>query len=291
MKPSKRNLQCFATSIAIIVSIGCKNASSKFGSPAAYDFSKPEKFIMPEALQEISGHAFYKLDPSIVYSIQDEDGRVFSQQWGNKKATVTKFAGKGDYEDLALMGDSVFVLKSSGSLYAFPRTEIGKKEADHVKEWKKLIPKGEYESLYADESTLELVVLCKECDVDKKKLQATGYVLGFDKDSGNLALKTTFSLNTEPIQKLGYAVEHGLRASALSRNPVTKDWYILSSVNKILVVADSDWNVKTVYRLDSGMFNQPEGIAFDKNQNLYISSEGDEITNGNILKFTYNKPK
>jgi uncharacterized protein YjiK len=55
----------------------------------------------------------------------------------------------------------------------------------------------------------------------------------------------------------------------------------------MLVVTTPDWSIKSVHHLDSGIFNQPEGIAFDKSQNLYISNEGDEISNGNILKFKY----
>jgi hypothetical protein len=284
---SNKILRSFVTLIAIIGSFGCKNAGNKFGSPAAYDFNRPEKFIMPDGLHEISGVAFNKLNSSIAYSIQDEDGRVFSQQWGNKSAVNTRFASKGDYEDLAILMDSVFVLKSNGALFSIPLSEIGKKQADQVKEWKKLIPKGEFESLYADESASELIVLCKNCDADRKRFQTTGYVLKYDKNRRDLAFKETFTVNTKPIEKLGYGIEHGLRASALSRNPVTKEWYILSAVNKILVVTDPDWNVKNVVRLHSGRFNQPEGLAFDKNQNLYISNEGDEITNGNILKFAY----
>ncbi|RZK46858.1 MAG: SdiA-regulated family protein, partial [Pedobacter sp.] len=40
----------------------------------------------------------------------------------------------------------------------------------------------------------------------------------------------------------------------------------------------------------SNTFNQPEGIAFDKDGNLFISNEGSETQTGNILRFDYKKP-
>ncbi|RYZ91706.1 MAG: SdiA-regulated family protein, partial [Sphingobacteriaceae bacterium] len=76
--------------------------------------------------------------------------------------------------------------------------------------------------------------------------------------------------------------------SALAKNPRTGEWYIVSSVNKLLVVADANWKVKQTYPLSVSIFPQPEGIAFDKSNNLYISNEGN-LGNGNILKFVYKK--
>ncbi len=42
----------------------------------------------------------------------------------------------------------------------------------------------------------------------------------------------------------------------------------------MLVVTDTAWNIKQVYTLDPALFNQPEGITFDIDNNLYISNEG-----------------
>jgi hypothetical protein len=55
----------------------------------------------------------------------------------------------------------------------------------------------------------------------------------------------------------------------------------------MLVVADGNWVIKAVYNLNPAIYIQPEGIAFDKQNNLYISNEGGDIHAGNILKITY----
>jgi hypothetical protein len=285
MKRIKGNLLLLLMLTGIFVNTGCKTKNTKFKSPQGYDLNKPIKFLMPENLLEISGLALNNLDSSTIYSIQDEDGRVFSQLLGQKKALSTRFSGKGDYEDLAIMSDTVYVLKSNGTLYTFPLDELKKKNAEHVTEWKKFLPEGEYESLYADTIAKTLYVLSKNSGQAEKKYQVTGYLIR--SATAELGKPEEFTIDLKALKAMGFPIKHGLRASALSRNPVTKEWYILSSINKLLVVTDSNWAVKSVYRLNSSIFNQPEGITFDKEQNLYISNEGDEITNGKILKFNY----
>jgi secreted PhoX family phosphatase len=52
-----------------------------------------------------------------------------------------------------------------------------------------------------------------------------------------------------------------------------------------LVVTGNDWKIREACQLNGNIFNQPEGIAFDTAGNLYISNEGDDLTQGNILKF------
>jgi len=271
--------------VALVAFYACKPVASKFSSPAGYDLEHPEKFNMPESLLEISGIAFYKGKSDTVYSIQDEEGSVFRQKWGVKHQKNVSFASKGDYEDIAIFNEKVFVLKSNGHLYSFPFSETVKEKAEQVKVSKKLVPKGEYESLYADPETQKVYVLCKSCPVDKKKKTATGYVLNYDLKLDSLIPESTFHIDLEQIKKLNPKLKASLSPSALTKNPKTKEWYILASANKLLVIADENWKVKQVHRLNSSIYNQPEGIAFDNDMNLYISNEGDELTNGNILKF------
>ncbi|ALL08873.1 SdiA-regulated family protein [Pedobacter sp. PACM 27299] len=271
--------------VALVAFYACKPVASKFSSPAGYDLEHPEKFNMPESLLEISGIAFYKGKPDTVYSIQDEEGSVFRQKWGVKHQKNVSFGSKGDYEDVAIFNEKIFILKSNGHLYSFPFSERVKEKAEQVKVTKKLVPKGEYESLYADPETQKVYVLCKSCPVDKKKKTSTGYVLNYDLKLDSLIPESTFSIDLEQIKKLNPKLKASLSPSALTKNPKTKEWYILASANKLLVIADENWKVKQVHRLNSSIYNQPEGIAFDNDMNLYISNEGDELTNGNILKF------
>jgi secreted PhoX family phosphatase len=273
-----------------LMGLSCVEKNDKLSnSPKGYDLSKPQKYSMPDILQEISGIAFDKGDNAFVYAEQDEDGSLFRLPLGTKDETVTKFAGKGDYEDIAICKGWAILLKSNGDLFSFPLSETKNTETTNVKENKGLIPKGEYEGMFADETTGQVYVLCKSCKQDKGSKITSGYILTLQ-TNGTLKSTGTFSINTSELDKLSGKKKGVFHPSALAMNPLTNEWYIVSSVNKALVIADAKWKVKSVYHLSSNTFNQPEGIAFDKNGNLYISNEGSETQVGNILRFDYKKP-
>ncbi|RYF96372.1 MAG: SdiA-regulated family protein, partial [Chitinophagaceae bacterium] len=185
------------------------------------------------------------------------------------------------YEDLAITRENVFILKSNGTLFSFGFDHITEEEVDSVTEWKGVVPKGEYEAMSVDPSG-NLVVICKKCAGEKNKELVSGYII---KAGDSLQAGGSFNIDVAQIKAISGKVKRGFRPSGLARNPVTGEWFIISSINKLLVVTDQNWKVTEACQLDGNMFNQPEGIAFDKQGNLYISNEGDDLSQGNILKF------
>ncbi|WP_316806627.1 SdiA-regulated domain-containing protein [Pedobacter agri] len=261
-----------------------KTSTSKADLP--YDLANPVKYNMPQNLFEISGIVFHKGDPSRVFAIQDEDGDLFYLGLADKASKFTKFGGKGDYEDLAIINDQIIVLKSNGELHTFPISEISKPEAANVVKTKDLVPKAEYEGLAADEKAGMVYVLTKE--VKKGKKDETE-IFAFKFDGGKFTPSGTFALSSKEIADLAGESKLKFRPSALAKNPSTGEWYVLSSMNKLLVVTDADFKIKATYPLKGSAFNQPEGIAFDRDNNLYISNEGGTLAAGNILMFKLKK--
>jgi len=288
MKGFFKKLIIFVLPVFILIGFyACKPPKPSFTSPAGYDLNHPEKFNMPESLLEISGIAFYKDKSDTVYSIQDEDGRLFRQAWMNKKQKHAQFASKGDYEDIAILNETIMVLESNGTLYVFPFSEATQEDIQDIKIFKDILPKGEYESIYADNQTNQVYLLCKNCKDDKKDKAMSGSIFTYNATKKELIPSGNFSMDLSGMIEREEILKTGLKASALTRDPHSGEWYILSSVNKVLVVATPDWKVKSVHRLNSSVFNQPEGLAFDNQMNLYISNEGDELSAGNILKFKH----
>jgi hypothetical protein len=270
----------------IVTGFSCVNRPA-FTSPKGYNLTKPESYDMPDELHEISGIAFHYGKPDSIYAEQDEDGKVYYFRLGDKRIKNTTFGKHGDYEDIAILGEQVVMLRSDGVLFVFPFAGLRKPEVTDVQKWNKILPDGEYEGLYANEKEQQLYVLCKHCSMDNTSKASSGFIFKLAAN-GSVKQSGTFTVNVKDIEALTGSGKITFHPSALTKNPRTNEWYILSSVNKILVVADSNWKIKAVYPIDPGLFIQPEGITFDNQNNLYISNEGDKITPGNIYKFKYN---
>lgn len=253
-------------------------------SGLGYDLANPVKYAMQDQLLEISGIAFNNGDASVIYAEQDEDGTIFSFRPGDKNVKQAKFGNPGDYEDVAIGNNYAVILRSDGELSSFPLKEVAAGQIASIKKFKALLPAGEYEGLHFDGS--KLYALCKQCAGNKHDKTCNGYVLNLAAD-GNFTSSGEFSIDVEKISEMaGGKKKMKFHPSALAKNPVTKQWYILSSVNNLLVVADESFKVQQAYPLNN-QFLQPEGIAFDSQGNMYISNEGDKLSPGNILMFKY----
>jgi hypothetical protein len=244
-------------------------------SPHGYDLGAPKKTVLPESLHEISGITFLHNDQDTLYAIEDETGRLFYFHLGNNRFPAWKFGKHGDYEDVTVMNQNEFaVLRSDGSLFVFPASMVRSGDNKGVKAYEHILPKGEYEGLCGDDG--KLIALCKNCVVDDKKTEVSGYVLQYD-EKRVLRVADHFMVGV---------AKKKFHPSCLARHPLTKEWYIISSVNKELLVLDGQWKVKETYALNPDLFKQPEGLTFDAKGNMYISNEGVQ-GNANILYFSY----
>jgi hypothetical protein len=281
------NKEKIILALFVLLTLGaCAQKKDAYRSPDGYDLSRPVRYPMPEVLKEISGIDFHEGNPDTLYAEQDEEGRVFMVRPGEKKVTHVKFAGKGDYEDIALVGGYVVMLRSDGVLYDFPFPELRAGEIKNTRKWEDLLPRGEYESLYGDPRTGTLFLLTKDSREDSRTHAVSGYELNLAGD-GEITLKRGFSFRTDKLESYPGMHHKDFRCSALAKDTRTGQWYILASVNKMLVVTDSLFRVREVCPLDPSLFPQPEGIAFDRDGALYISNEGDKTTPGTVLKFAW----
>lgn len=251
---------------------------------AAYDFNEPNKiYKLDPSLSEISGIAFAPGDSGNIYAQEDESGTLYEMRLGDESLQKYTFAEAGDYEDIALSNKQSFILTSHGDLIQFNLAALKSGETKDIRVIKDLLPKGEYEGLAFNAAQDKLMVLCKECKVDKDQETVSLYELQVEQD--NISLSKTISLDESAVSAI-LGNKKKWRPSALAQHPASKAWYILSSVNKSMVVLDDQFLVKSAYKLTNKVYTQPEGIAFDPQLNLWISNEaGSKKGEATLLQF------
>ena len=129
-----------------------------------------------------------------------------------------------------------------------------------------------------------MVLICKDCE-DQKKKTTEGYA--FDPATKTF-LPNTMVIDVKKINKLAGEKIGKFKPSAASINPLTGSLYIISATDKVLVIADRNGSPKAAYKLDPGLFKQPEGLTFTPSGTLIITNEAADVGMANILVFKAN---
>lgn len=278
------------TSLILLLGIiaftaACDRTKKASGAtPLEYDINNPEVMKLPDKLNEISGLAYYPKDSGI-FTIVDEAGVLYKMLRGESKMNVLhwKFSRSGDYEDIVLHDSVFYVMKSKGDI-----VEFSFESPDSIKASEYDIPlegENEFESLYYDSTLRKLVLICKDCEADDKTRLSTW---AFDPVS-KAFVAGPFVIDPSPIIAEQKVDEKRFKPSAAAIHPVTGDLYIISSVNKVLVIADRTGNAKRIYPLDPKLYKQPEGITFTPSGDMFISNEAGDEGLANLLFYKYKK--
>ena len=271
---------------AIAVIPGCQSKADNvtYTNPPGYNLNKPVVYRLPQSLDEISGVVYNQRDNSVL-AINDEHGWLYKVHLKDEMDIERWQYFKGaDFEDLALVDSTFYVLESNGNIirFKFVRPDsVTVQEFDFPGEGK-----NEFEILYHDKGKRQLVLLCKDCEADDKN-SLTAYA--FNLDSSAFATGPVYVMDIRKIEKIMDEKKLRFKPSAATIHPLTNELYIISSINKVLVIADVMGIPKAVYRIDPKLYKQPEGMAFTPNGDLIVSNEFADIGLANILFIKNNK--
>lgn len=243
-----------------------------------YDLNQPSgSYQLPEVLNELSGISY--LGAQTVACIQDEKGIVYFYDLESQKIIrKLKFEKKGDYEDLCIVNDDLYILKSNGDLFRIKNYE----SADFkVKKYEtRLSTKNDTEGLCYDIGNDRLLILCKEKAGVKEKIKNKKAIYSFpldDKKVNKLPLHTIDTKDVADYFDKKHSKTH-YKPAAIAIHPLSGELYIIDSVENSLSLLSQDGELLAVHKLPETLLPQPEGISFDENGNLYISSEASETT-------------
>ena len=274
---------CYISCFLIVVTVSCKAKKFIYKSPPHYNFAQPFTDKLDIKIKEISGIIWDNHKDEFI-THNDEKGTIFYLDRDTKEIKKEfKFnEAKGDYEDIAIANNSVYVLRSDGALFRIVSDSTGNQKTFDLGKLE-LSGKKDFESLYFDPDRKALVMLCKNCDVDGKAgVSAYAYYpdsIGFD-------VKPIYTINPDKVKELSPRESSRLQPSAARINPVSKKLFILSSASNQLVIADTNGEVEAVYMLARKLFPQPEGLTFKSNGDMYIANEG-VTSKATLLKFVY----
>ncbi|XOV94450.1 MAG: SdiA-regulated domain-containing protein [Bacteroidota bacterium] len=255
-----------------------------------YNLNEPVKtYRMPGKLVEISGISYVSDDHMIC--IEDETGHLYNFNLESGKVdSAWKFSGDGDYEDVAIVNDTVYVIESDGDIYKFHLSKEGAHES--VKYENDLSAWNDTEGLCYDPVSGSLLIACKEeKDLNGKTIDGNP-IYSFSTKDFRLASNPFYTLTAgklksffEAHRDFNYEIERiEVKPSGIAYNPLDGYFYLLASVGKMIIVIDHKKNIKATYSIPEQLLEQPEGITFSPDGKLWISTEGGKGP-GKILAF------
>jgi uncharacterized protein YjiK len=251
-----------------------------------YNPDKPDKVCtLPWELHEVSGVTV--VDSARLACVQDENGFIYILNAISCQVLQKySFASDGDYEGIACVGNTMYVLRSDGVIFEVNNYELKTRK---VTVYPTGIPANNNEGLCYDKAGNRLLIGCKS-----KSGKGPGYkyfreIYAFDLSRKKLLQQPVYKFELNellkaveqkqipvPIKEKKHGAEPVLKftISALAIHPVTKQLYVVSSADKLIFVFNEEGKVQDVIRLDATTYTKPEGIIFLDNGTMIITNEG-----------------
>ena len=269
-----------------------------------YNLSAPDKvYILPKNLKEISG--ITELDSARIACIQDEREIVFIFDL-NAGQIISRidYDYKGDYEGLARVDSTLYILRSDGEVTQIKNFEAEKRVRSTFHSG---IQFKDDEGLCYDPATNYLLITTKEIPHKGSGNRDKRFIYGFDLTSKRPLPEPVFTIDLSVIDS--FALAHSIKVplkdkkkgkskgpdirfqvSDLAIHPINGKLFLLSSADKLLFVFNTKNEIEFIGRLNPGLFAQPEGITFLKNGDMLISNEGRNKP-ATLVRFNYRPVK
>ena len=232
--------------------------------PEPRHYKLTNSWVLPSILEEISGMEY--LQDNKVLCIQDEDGYLFLYNLETSKIDKKiKFGGGGDYESIAVVKDTAYVLRSDGKLFEIKDflNTVDVKTYDFNSDIR-----YNFEGLYYDYPKNRLLMAPK---YKAKKDKDTKPIFSFDLTAKQFVKEPVFSI---PLNHVILKNSMEFMPSSIDKDPAQNEFYLLDGRHQKLLILDSLFTPLKLYHLDDLELPKPESITFSKNK-TFISTEAD----------------
>lgn len=245
-----------------------------------YHFEAPAAYLLLEpSLLEISGLS-YTPKEDVLTAINDEEGKIFSLNPATGNIIkATSFGRKADYEAIEVLNETIYILESGGSITKYDAT------TEQSQTILTSLLTNEIEGLTTSVDKQKLIIACK--GQTPSGMEGEKVIVSYDIATEKIDKDPFLSIYIDDIrnmardiyndQKGKSAIEKRIKKfapSGIAIDPQNQDIYIISGRGSSLVVYDKEKQIRDVFLFEQYKMPQPEGICFDNNGTLYISSEG-----------------
>jgi hypothetical protein len=296
----KSNIVLNFSTFLILLLTGCGSNFSGDKINKGYNLTSPDvSIILPDTLHEISG--LTSINSTSVACIQDEYGIIFIYDVINKEITNYYFFNiKGDYEGIARVDQSMFILRSDGVIFEVSDYESKNFE---LNSYETGIPSSDNEGLCFDPDNNRLLIACKGKVGKDKENKDKRFIYGFDLKTKKLSEVPVFSFDLGVIKnfaknnKINLTVKKNkkgekketilkFRTSEICIQPITKRLFLLSADDHLLFIFNTEGTIEHIEKLNPHKFIQAEGLTFFENGDMFISNEGRD-KKPTLLRFNY----
>lgn len=234
---------------------------------SANDAEPVAMWIMPPLLREISGLTL--TSRGTVFTHDDNTGRVseIDPKTGILIKSFSLYGNqKEDFEAITIAGNDIYLMASDGKLFRFREGADGQ-QVNFLMFDTGLGKQCEFESLAYEADSSRLIMVCKRILDKQAPKDLVIYRMPLPLN------RATFSIVQVPIkQVIGSNKWKGFRPSDITIDPFTRNYVIIASHEKGLLVLTPDGDVVRSEALP-GNHRQPEGVAITRDSLLLISDE------------------
>ncbi len=279
-------------------------AGASFSIP--YQLDAPVRQLkVDDALKEISGLSMSPNETFLI-AIQDELGSLFylDKQTGDIVKEVP-FWKEGDYEGIELVGDDIYVVKNTGTLYCISNAGEANQEVTKYNGF--LNSDDNIEGLAYWPQGNKLLLASKAQAHPKSDGCQQKVIYAFDLDSTKIIPTPFMKLKRSNVDRYMEHKHHcsssckicslfdedkddfKLSPAAIAIHPIDEQIYVLSANGNLLIIVSMDGEIQLITKLPKKLHHQPEGLCFDAVGNMYISNEQRKEHQANVVVYVYGR--